>query len=848
MTTDVLAAANRIALVAARAVLSAAKPTTLNVGETVVSVACRQEPAVSWPEPAPPGLAQEGGSEWPRVVELQATWNGGREVLRLGCRPARGARYRGYLGLMLLTERRRQVLWMNLSAALLDAKDGSSVVAEAYAALGKRRDPNRPDLMDRMNEALQDLVEGSGLPLLSSARVEAFKIEVPSGSVLPSADAAFQRLVHLALYKLDFIDPVHTKDRGAPLVDVPDLIGETVLPSETETAEEEEDEVDEPESDGGASTRGRRYWAGGFMIGDTSKLGEFLKNAYWEHGYPRSAARASGKLTWERFDAIQPGDWFAIKGYGGEHDLTVHYVGEVSDVDAERGRVGLRRLDLSLFRGEAPRGPGAGNWRNTLVPVTRADAIAAIFGVRQTLPPKRQDRPLNLILYGPPGTGKTFRLQTEYAPLFTRQAASTARAEEVERATQELAELPWWQVAALALHDLGGRARVEDLAEHPWLKAKYAAQAITTKLPAMLWGTLQAHTVETSTTVNYARRFGALLFDKGADSTWFFANPLPDELVALAKRLRGGPPAGERKDYELVTFHQSYSYEDFIEGIRPRLVVGDDASEEALAYKLEDGVFLRACRAALRLTGYEGKLDEFCKLDAAERRKLLAGAPPYAVFIDEINRGNVARVFGELITLIEEDKRLGAENELIVTLPYSRSLFGVPSNLYLVGTMNTADRSVEALDTALRRRFAFEELPPLPEALAFTIEGRIDPAAMLRKINLRLEKLRDRDHCIGHAYFLALEDEPTLDALKRVFRRSILPLLQEYFFGDWGKIGLVLGADFVKVRDVGAVKLAKFDHDDRDALEGRVTYELADLATLTNESFQRIYEDVPSGT
>lgn len=215
-----------------------------------------------------------------------------------------------------------------------------------------------------------------------------------------------------------------------------------------------------------------------------------------------------------------------------------------------------------------------------------------------------------------------------------------------------------------------------------------------------------------------------------------------------------------------------------------------------------------------------------------------------ALFIDEINRGNVARVFGELLTLLEEDKRLGADREVIVTLPYSRTAFGVPSNLHVIGTMNTADRSVEALDTALRRRFVFRELAPKPELLRFEIEGQIDPARLLRSINLRLEKLRDRDHCIGHAYLLPLEKEPTLDALKSVFRSSILPLLQEYFFGDWGKIGLVLGRDFVRKRDAGLIALADFPHDDRAALDERAVYELADVDELTNNSFKRIYQDV----
>jgi len=204
----------------------------------------------------------------------------------------------------------------------------------------------------------------------------------------------------------------------------------------------------------------------------------------------------------------------------------------------------------------------------------------------------------------------------------------------------------------------------------------------------------------------------------------------------------------------------------------------------------------------------------------------------------------VARIFGELITLLEEDKRLGEDNEIIVKLPYSKRDFGVPPNLHVIGTMNTADRSIEALDTALRRRFEFEELPPKPELLDFTIDGDIDPEKMLRAINRRIEKLYDRDHCIGHAYLLALEDDPTLEGLKHVFRNKLIPLLQEYFFGDWGKIGLVLGKDFVRQRDTSGPPFADFEHDDHDALADRQTWELADIATLSNLSFQRIYKHV----
>jgi 5-methylcytosine-specific restriction protein B len=296
-------------------------------------------------------------------------------------------------------------------------------------------------------------------------------------------------------------------------------------------------------------------------------------------------------------------------------------------------------------------------------------------------------------------------------------------------------------------------------------------------------------------------------------------------------------------DVTFVTFHQAYGYEDFIEGIRP--VVDEVAGDErgGLSYALEPGAFMKAVLAAIRLARYDGTLHELCELSRDKRQALFDGAPRHAVFIDEINRGNVARIFGELITLLEDDKRLGAEHEVIVRLPYRQRLFGVPPNLHVIGTMNTADRSVEALDTALRRRFEFREMAPQPDLLNFEIDGGIRPDELLRAINHRLERLYDRDHRIGHAYLYKLKRDPTLEGLKRVFRNQLIPLLQEYFHGDWGKIGLVLGKDFVRKRSASGAAFAAFAHDDRELLAEKPVWELVDVDELSNVEFQRIYTD-----
>lgn len=391
--------------------------------------------------------------------------------------------------------------------------------------------------------------------------------------------------------------------------------------------------------------------------------------------------------------------------------------------------------------------------------------------------------PLNQILYGPPGTGKTYKLKRDYFDKYTVKEASLSKEMFFEETVRDIT---WWQAIALALLEMGSSA-VTDIKENRWVSAK-ARFSESQNVGATLHGNLQAHAIMDSSTVKYKLRQTPLIFDKNEDKSWkILENELKDqypELYGIRDSVNDFKPNPEKeiKHYVFTTFHQSFAYEDFIEGIKPKL----NAEAADVGYEIENGVFKALCLRA--------------QSDPMNR---------YAIFIDEINRGNVSAIFGELITLIEPDKRLGAENEIKVKLPYSKTDFGVPSNVDIYGTMNTADRSVEALDTALRRRFSFKEVMPNSELLRDIEFTDFNLQEVLECINERIEFLLDRDHTIGHSYFLDVESEDS-EALKDVFLNRVIPLLQEYFYHDYEKIALILGYGFVTVTSNHVIKFPDF--------------------------------------
>lgn len=366
-----------------------------------------------------------------------------------------------------------------------------------------------------------------------------------------------------------------------------------------------------------------------------------------------------------------------------------------------------------------------------------------------------------------------------------------------------------------------------------------------------------------------------------------------------------------------TTFHQSMTYEDFVEGIKPQT---PDTPGEAISYTIESGIFKQLCNTA-RTTKENNFDDSYSMLLAAletmpngmleiERRsknetkttfsisansngnlnlhtgvekkkqgtltkekfnnymmgvqefqwwkgyfygvidymkkhhnlKDATDTTPkkYVLIIDEINRGNVSAIFGELITLIEESKRLGNEEALEVKLPYSKEILGVPANLYIIGTMNTADRSIEALDTALRRRFSFSEMPPNPELVnrqLFIDNYDLNLKELLVTINNRVLLLLDKDHLIGHSFFMQVNNP---DQLRQAFAWQIIPLLQEYFYGDYGKIALVLGEGFCKRKQPFSQSpvFAVTDYEGHTFAD-KVIYELANVLTMDDEALKQ---------
>lgn len=572
----------------------------------------------------------------------------------------------------------------------------------------------------------------------------------------------------------------------------------------------------------------KSYWLVGAYWGnreekERDQTQSFLEKGIWQNGFDENSNDPSLDLV----KKIKKGDLIAVKSSFTVNDgngeripcLRIKAIGEI--LDNEKDGV---RLKVKWSHHEPFDVPGL-SYRKTADKVRDSD-VEKIFKRLQNESVEmkelkikgsnslKSNGPLNVIYYGPPGTGKTFKLTSEIAERFSVNHVTS----DLALISEMFSDMPWWRVFACAMIDLKKPVSVKSIQEHAFVKAKIQAsntENISSSIKPMIWGSLQAKTILESKTVNVKERRAPYVFDKSENSEWFLAGNWKEELseeIELVRKVRlNNSDRTVVKRFEFVTFHPSYGYEDFVEGIKPVL---DNDDDSRVQYALVNGIFKKMC--------------------------LKASADPeneYAIFIDEINRGNIPSIFGELITLIEEDKR----ESLFTILPYSKKPFTVPKNLYIYGTMNTADKSVEALDLALRRRFVFEELQPNSNEIncKFSLEV---VKKIHETINLRIEALLGKDYRVGHSYFMN-NNVNSLDDLKSVFEKKIIPLLKEYFYEDWDKICLVLGKKFVIKINSGRIKFARSYEESDGEFESKNVYRISDSREWTLDTFKSIYED-----
>ena len=384
----------------------------------------------------------------------------------------------------------------------------------------------------------------------------------------------------------------------------------------------------------------------------------------------------------------------------------------------------------------------------------------------------------NIIYTGVAGTGKTYRLQ-QIAKQYT-EILPVANADELLRAL--LKPLSWRDVICLIFLNNYQQGRkllkVPEIIDHQFFRMKAQLNDRKENLNQTAWGTLMMYSDKNSVRVKYHRRASQSYFDKDDSSNWFLlADSLP-LLADLQNKLNDYQNAishqfqAKKQRFSFVSFHQAYGYEEFVEGIRPHI-----ADNGQMSYRIESGAFLRLCQQA--------------KHDPSHR---------YAMLIDEINRANVARVFGELMSLIEPTKRAGQTDSLSVNLAYSHQPFSVPSNVDIYATMNSQDHSLAPLDIAFRRRFEFIECQPQPQLLGKVMANgiEIDLAKLLTALNERISQNLAKDSQLGHSFLWGID---SLQALSAAFSQSIIPQVAQACQQHGQILQAIFGQTFIRLID-----------------------------------------------
>ncbi|MDE4454474.1 endonuclease [Psychrobacter sp. DAB_AL62B] len=452
------------------------------------------------------------------------------------------------------------------------------------------------------------------------------------------------------------------------------------------------------------------------------------------------------------------------------------------------------------------------------------------------MPDMSHCKPTNIIYTGVAGTGKTYRLlqiakeYTDYLP----------RANDEDLLKQLLNELSWRDVVCLIFLDFQSQkqdlVKVPEIVNHEFFVAKAMQNARQKNLSNTAWSVLQMHSPTSSQTVTYKNRASQAYFDKDNSGAWYLLPEGIDLLVDLAQQLAEFQQAQRdnsasqdqrfsQQRFSMVSFHQAYGYEEFVEGIRPVMAVSSssnskvvsnsqtDNSPSQMSYAIQDGAFLKLCQRAAR--------------DPAQR---------YAMLIDEINRANVSRVFGELLSLIEPDKRTGTPNAMTVNLAYSGRAFSVPANVDIYATMNTQDHSLAPLDMALRRRFRFVDCPPQPELLPIVSLSKeseapneaesIDLAKLLTGLNNRIIQTLGGEAQLGHAFLLSVH---SFEQLQTVLIEQIIPQLAQAAGGQVAVLQYIF-------KDEQQPMHAQFIHDSQTLINNHSSLQMDSQHNITAQN------------
>ena len=444
--------------------------------------------------------------------------------------------------------------------------------------------------------------------------------------------------------------------------------------------------------------------------------------------------------------------------------------------------------------------------------------------------------PLNQILFGAPGTGKTYHTKKMAVEIINGKKEKDRSREEINKEYEELIEAG--QIVFTTFHQ---SLSYEDFIEG--IKPETIDGNVTYEVKEGIFKQLCSQAIEQKPKNSDIEIYD---FDEGwndliaeveqnflSDSMLLLPIFTQDKGVYVTEITDNGnlkiKPKNSRLDIDYIV---SYNRTKKLREAFPDLSVVKNIDKE-----------FRSVIGGSNSTAYWAVLNYINnKIKENNKNIDFEETKNHVLIIDEINRGNVSAIFGELITLLEEDKRKGNPEHTEVKLPYSGDNFSVPNNVYIIGTMNTADRSVEALDTALRRRFSFVEMQPDPKILSdekYEKYKDVDLSKLLETINKRIEVLIDKDHQIGHSYFIGVQN---IVDLQRTFKYKIIPLLEEYFYRDFGKIGLVLGEKFIEQTKYEEKVFAKFPYE-KDFLEDKKIYHITSYDKWDEKAFISIYKD-----